>query len=231
MSKGDAAGHSLCSCTEVLIRLTFKKKATVEPPFKTEVISEASKTRGNFKSKVLEKKHIEAAKELRADPNITIRRADKAATFVLIDTEEYLQKLDQILGDTSKFKKITRDPTENLKKKLNKLIDIVNATTGGTKLPKLSGDYGLGYCYGNIKTHKPGNKLRPIISQIPTATYQIAKKLGEILTPYVPSSYCVRSPTDFLDILTNHNSRGVIASLDAESLYTNISEPQMFIKG
>ncbi|XP_076049331.1 uncharacterized protein LOC143030008 [Oratosquilla oratoria] len=172
---------------------------------------------------LIDDRHIEAAKQLRSDPNITIRRADKTAAYVLIETDEYLQKLDQILGDTSKFKKITKDPTESLKKKLNQLIDNVNATKGGTKLHKLSGDYGLGYCYGNVKTHKPGNKLRPIISQIPTPSYHIAKKLGEILTPYVPASYSVKSPTDFLDLLANTSSKGTIASLDVENLFTNIS--------
>ncbi|KAK3887820.1 hypothetical protein Pcinc_008099 [Petrolisthes cinctipes] len=37
-------------------------------------------------------------------------------------------------------------------------------------LLKLIGDYGLGYCCGNVKAHTPGNKLRLIISQIPTPT-------------------------------------------------------------
>ena len=140
----------------------------------------------------------------------------------MIYTNEYLQKLDQILGDENKFKKITRDPTEPLKKKINDLVDKVNAVYDHTKLPKLFGDYRLGYCYGNVKTHKPGNKLRPIISQIPTPTYQIAKKLNEILTPYTPIAYSVNSPTSFLDLLANDNSMGPIASLDVESLFTNV---------
>ena len=211
---------------EILIdnveNLVRQNKVTVEPPFKTEVIAEASKLRGSFNSTILEKRHIEAAKQLKADPTITVRRADKASSYVLIYTNEYLQKLDQILGDENKFKKITRDPTESLKKKINDLVDKVNAVYDHTKLPKLSGDYGLGYCYGNVKTHKPGNKLRPIISQIPTPTYHIAKKLNEILTPYTPIGYSVNSPTSFLDLLANDNSIGPIASLDVESLFTNV---------
>ena len=64
--------------------------------------------------------------------------------------------------------------------------------------------------------------MRPIISQIPTPTYQIAKKLSEILTPYTPIAYSVNSPTNFLDLLANDNSTGQIASLDVESLFTNV---------
>ena len=80
----------------------------------------------------------------------------------------------------------------------------------------------MGYCYGTVKTHKPGNKLRPIISQIPTPTYNIAKKLCKILTPYVPAAYSLNSATDFLDILKTNDARGIIASLDVESLFTNV---------
>ena len=51
---------------EILIdnveNLVRQNKVTVEPPFKTEVIAEASKRRGSFNSTILEKRHIEAAK-------------------------------------------------------------------------------------------------------------------------------------------------------------------------
>ena len=211
---------------EILIddieKLVKRGLINTEPSFKTDITSEASKTRGQCNSKILQKRHIDAAKQLRADPSITIRRADKASSLVIIDTDEYLQKMDSILNDKTKFVKITRDPTEDLKKKVNKLVDNVNAKAGGIKLPRLIGDYGLGYCYGNVKTHKPGNKLRPIISQIPTPTYLVAKKLGEILSPYIPSKYSIQSATDFLDLLQSNNSNGVIASLDVEQLFTNV---------
>ena len=63
----------------------------------------------------------------------------------------------------------------------------------------------MGYCYGNIKTHKPGNKLCPTISQIPTPTYSLAKRLCSILTPFVPVTYSLQSTSDFLDILSTDN--------------------------
>ena len=211
---------------EVLIddvgQLAAKNKITVEPTFKQEIIAEASKTRGHYRSKILKKEHIEAAKELRADPDITIRKADKTSSYVIINTAEYQQKLDEILQDETKFKKINKDPTEGLKKKINSLIETNNALIDGMKLAKAIGEFRPGYCYGNIKTHKPGNKLRPIISQIPTPTYQLAKKLEKLLAPYVPSQYCLKSATDFLDILKNNNAQGTIASLDVESLFTNV---------
>ena len=73
-----------------------------------------------------------------------------------------------------------------------------------------------------MKTHKAGNPLRPIISQIPTPTYRLAKKLNQLLTPFVPAEFSLRSPTQFIDILENKSSNGLIASLDVESLFTNV---------
>uniref|UniRef100_A0A0P4WAN8 Reverse transcriptase domain-containing protein n=1 Tax=Scylla olivacea TaxID=85551 RepID=A0A0P4WAN8_SCYOL len=56
------------------------------------------------------------------------------------------------------------------------------------------------------------------------ANYNIAKKLNEILTPYVLNTHSLSSAADFLEILRdalpaeNH----LIASLDIESLFTNV---------
>ena len=211
---------------EILIddveKLAAQRKITIEPTFKQEIISEAGKSRGNYNSKLITKRLKDAAKELREDPGIKIRKADKTASYVIMDTEEYHQKLDSILQDPSKFKRLDQDPTEKLKKKLNCLIETNNADANGIKLSKVVGDYKPGYCYGNVKTHKPGNKLRPIISQIPTPTYHLAKKLAALLDPYIPSKYSLKSSTDFLEILNNHDSSGIVASLDVESLFTNV---------
>ncbi|XP_076029787.1 uncharacterized protein LOC143018312 [Oratosquilla oratoria] len=130
--------------------------------------------------------------------------------------------MDTLLMDVTKFERITKNPIEEIKTKVNRIVDTVNAKAGGLKLPKLVGNYGLGYCYGNVKTHKAGSPLRPIISQIPTPTYVIAKKLNELLTPFVPSRFSLSSAADFLDLLSNSDTNGVIASLDAESLFTHV---------
>ena len=76
--------------------------------------------------------------------------------------------------DLQQFKNIKRNPTEEIKRKLNKIIKKINKTRP-QKLNKLTGDYKPGYIHGTVKTHKLNNPLRPIISQIPTPTYEIAK--------------------------------------------------------
>ena len=85
-------------------------------------------------------------------------------------------------SDPSKFIPVTKDPTPQLKKKLRSLLDIVHAKSSAPKLPVPVGQYHPGYIYGNAKIHK--NKLdpplRPIISQLGTPTYEIAKRLHPI---------------------------------------------------
>ncbi|XP_066987494.1 uncharacterized protein [Macrobrachium rosenbergii] len=134
-----------------------------------------------------------AAKELKEKEGI-MRRADKTAAFVLIRAEEYFDKLDAILSDTTKFERLTRNPIEDIKREANKIISTVNAASNAVHLPHR--DFELGYLF--VKTHKAGNPLRPIISQTPAPTYALAKRLNHILTSYIPSSYSLKSSVEFL---------------------------------
>ena len=44
-----------------------------------------------------------AAKELRENENITIKKADKSSIYVLMNTSEYKEKINNILADETKF--------------------------------------------------------------------------------------------------------------------------------
>ncbi|XP_064088420.1 uncharacterized protein LOC135202899 [Macrobrachium nipponense] len=164
----------------------------------------------------------EAAKQLRKREDVTICRVDKTAAFVLMQTEEYHRKIEEILADTTKFTRITKNPVDNIKRKANRIIETVNATSYALHLPPITGDRNLGYIYRNVKTHKQGSPLRPIISQIPAPTYLLAKKLNTILTLYVPDTYSSKSSAEFLEALRVTPSRRCIASMDVESLFTNV---------
>ena len=93
--------------------------------------------------------------------------------FVALNKTDYHSKLQNILDDPTKFKKLNKNPTNQLKSKINKLITANNAELNSIKLPKIIGDYKPGYLYGTVKIHKPNHPLRPIISQIPTPIYQL----------------------------------------------------------
>ena len=90
------------------------------------------------------------------------------ATFILINTDEYRSKLNDILRDATKFVRIRRNLVEEIKKRLNGITERVNAVRESEHLPMVTGDHDHDYINGNVKTHKHGNPLRPIISHIPS---------------------------------------------------------------
>ena len=210
------------SLLESIFSLEDKGAVTTTDELQPLLLAEALQDRGNYRSRILNPRLRKAAKDLRQNNDVVIRRADKTAAFVLISKEEYLSKLDNILQDPLKFQRVRRNPIEDIKREVNSIIDGVNALNGAIHLPRICGDYDVGYIYGNVKTHKPGNPLRPIISQCPTPTYQLAKALNKILTPYIPDEYCLKSSTEFLQAIAAAPSEGVMASLDVESLFTNV---------
>ena len=204
--------------------LTLQKADIIEinPNLKDQLRSESTKRRGKTNSSILTPKLKAAAKSLREDSTIVIRKADKSNMYVIMDRGEYDQKLREILSDESKFEKITRNPVDELKKKAYTIIKSVNQKCNKKLLKEPIGDFEPGYIYGNVKTHKPGNKLRPIISQVTTPTYKTAKELDEIIKPYIPAKYMLKSRDEFINILKTTKPKNAPSSLDVESLFTNV---------
>ena len=205
-----------------LLELKSKNTIDIKPELADRLRGEGTKHRNPRHTSILTESLKRAALNLKRNNDIVIRRADKSAVYVIMNKSEYVQKVNSLLSDPSKFKCISSNPTDQLKQKANKLIETVNAVQGDLKLSKIIGDYQPGYMYGNVKTHKENLPLRPIISQIPTPTYSLAKSLNNIIAPYVPSKYTVKSSNDFVDLLRSSHCNGIIGSLDAESLFTNV---------
>ena len=205
-----------------LLDLNSQGKISISPDLANLLSAEGTKHR-NVKSKAIITPELRtAAAKLKNNENVIIRKADKSSTYVILNKEDYLSKIDDILADSSKFKVIHKNPINEIKRRVNRLVETQNALQESRKLPKIIGDFTPGYLYGNVKTHKTGNPLRPIISQIPSPTYKLAKILNNIITPYVPNQFSLRSSDEFLDLLHSHPNQGIIASLDVESLFSNV---------
>ena len=204
-----------------ICRLKAANKITVNPDIQLQLQAESTRNRSHLKKPSLPARLRRAAKELKNNEDIIVRRADKAQIFVVMDRQDYLQKVDSILSDTSKFKKVTRNPIDELKDQANHLIKAANKHMT-SKIDVITGDFKAGYFYGNVKNHKTGYPLRPIISQIPLPTYKLAKTLNKILSPYVPTTHSLKSSSEFIDLIKNNGKRGMLASMDVTSLFTNV---------
>ena len=205
-----------------LIDLESKDKIEINSNLKPQLIAESTKCRDKKSSRILTPELRNAASELKNHKDIIVRRADKANNYVIIKRYEYNGKLDAILSDTTKFKRITRNPIKELIVDVNRMIKQVNGSNESKILKPIVGEYKPGYLYGTVKTHKPGNPLRPIVSQIPTPTYETSKCLNKLIMPYLPAKYQLNSTDEFIEILKTTEAQGVLASLDVESLFTNV---------
>ena len=76
---------------------------------------------------------------------------------------------------------------------------------------------------GLLKTHKPGNPMRPIISAVGSFNHEAAKWLSNVLAPLCHHSTVVRDTFSFVKEIQKNDLRGcAIAPFGVKSLFTNI---------
>ena len=202
-------------------------KITDDSKLKTELERFGSKTMQACKNPLTKEQH-KAIRDFTNNKDVIVRKADKSNVFVVMNTQMYQQKIDEILSDSTKFMKIDKDPTEDLKKQINQLIAQIKQDNKEYPLQKLTGHFEPGYIYANPKIHKrlQDPPFRPIISQVGTVTYELSKHINEIIVKYLPKKYQTDSTFEFLSLLKNCNQQGMLASLDVDSLFTNVPVEQ-----
>ena len=57
----------------------------------------------------------------------TIKNVDKTNIYIVLNKSDYHSKLQTILNDKNKLTKLNQNPTNQLKSKINKLINANNA--------------------------------------------------------------------------------------------------------
>ena len=172
--------------------------------------------------------NINVLTSLKQDKNIVIMRPDKGKGVVLMDRQDYNQKMYNILADHTKFRCLGTDIASHILKledRLNRILRSIKASIGDCNYDKLFASGSRpGYMYGLPKIHKVGNPLRPIISSIGTFSYNLAKFLVPILKPLTTNEYSVNNSSKFVHELCNLklSTNVVMASFDVTSLFTNI---------
>ncbi|KAM7176581.1 uncharacterized protein RBU57_002185 [Macrochelys suwanniensis] len=167
-----------------------------------------------------------AINSLRNNSNIIIKKADKGGAVVIMNKLEYEQEAVRQLCNSTFYRPLSSDPTEEYQKKLHHLLQKLP----GKAQEQICTDTFLeprpGAFYLLPKIHKPGNPGRPIISGIGTLTAGLSGYIDSLLRPYATStpSY-LRDTTDFLRKLQSIGDlpdNTILATMDVEALYTNI---------
>lgn len=77
-----------------------------------------------------------------------------------------------------------------------------------------------------IKTHKPGNPIRPVVNFRSAPAYKISKKIGRILKDKLKlqNKYTIANSIDLVNTIKNYRmeNKEIFLSLDIKNLYNNI---------
>ena len=151
--------------------------------------------------------------------------------MVILNRSKYIEKCLSIVN-SSQFIQVDKDPTASIERKvqrtLRKIKDKIPALLYSKIYPTGSSP---GRFYGTAKLHKVKDNgtvedlpLRTIISNIRTATYELAKYLAQILKPLDQSQYTIKSSKSFIKTLKKQSIPPGYQMLpfDVVSLFTKV---------
>ena len=177
---------------------------------------------------------ISTIKSIKNDKNIHITKADKANSIVLINKNQYLEKMNLLLSDLETYIPLNKNPVEKLNNDFNSNLRKILNTEKSEYIDKFKSRMStLPYMYGLIKTHKQGFPIRPIISTVGSASYKLSKYLVSILTPLVGtiSNSNIKNNSDLIMKLNNckPNYKFKLVSFDVTSLFTKVPIDDLLI--
>ncbi|CAF4033849.1 unnamed protein product [Rotaria sp. Silwood1] len=139
----------------------------------------------NLKTKIHKESKL-VLRELAQDKSIYITRPDKGKGIVILDHDEYVNKMLEILNDPLTFKTLDHDPTIKKENKLRGTL-LKMKKRGFLSEAEYKQAFPVGsHCariYGLPKIHKSGIPLRPVMSTIGSYNYRLAKLLANKLQP------------------------------------------------
>ena len=173
----------------------------------------------------------ETLRKLRNDRSISVCSFDKGNGVIIMNNPDYFEKLDKIVLDTTKFKEIKHGlgKPHPIIQKENSIIrylkknvkPFVSESSYNRLVPSGSQP---GKIYGLCKVHKDNYPLRPVVSMVGTAEYELAKFMDSWIKPHIPCSYMLNSTATFIDRIKSFvfQKTHILVSFDVISLFTNI---------
>ena len=178
------------------------------------------------------KEERDAMNDLQKNEKIIILPADKGTATVILDKQDYEDKAMEILAKPP-FKRLNKDPTKRNENRVNdrlrrlqksgaidqEMFNKLKVSVNGSRTPLF---------YGSVKVHKADRPLRPIVSAVGSATYNLSKYVSDILGHYVKQSRSFLLDTkDFVAKLSklSINEDQVLISFDVKSLFTSVPVP------
>lgn len=174
-----------------------------------EVIESARGTPISFVSAHEQMQIIKRLKE----KNVVYVKADKGNQVVILDKTDYENRVLQLISECG-YKKMKRNPLktmvrecDTMRQKIRKVFcDRVcrNLIVPNPVMPEM---------YALPKTHKPGNKMRPIVSNINAPSYKMAKwLLSEVKQLPKLNSCSVKDSFEFVEHVSKYTIKEDLSS-------------------
>lgn len=173
------------------------------------------------------RKEREALKSLRDDVNILIQKADKGGSIVVLNTNDYVNKMLNMLNDPVTYTETATVDLNAAKVEIDRIIFSLYANEYISKKQKnflTRNKPKLPILYGLPKIHKKDCPIRPIVSQIDSPAYKLNKYLDYLLTT---AEKCIpnllQDTTKFLQIINTLDAlpeNCILFTIDVTSLYT-----------
>jgi len=143
--------------------------------------------------------------------------------------------MEELLADTTKFLKVDIQPGKDfnhihnqqlkISKTLRTLVESGAMTSETYDVLNPTGT-APSVMYGLSKVHKPTvdniPKLRPILSAINSPTYKLSQYINVLLKPFTTNVYTAKDSFAFSNDIQTQDPSHYMASLDVDSLFTNI---------
>ena len=158
---------------------------------------------------------------------------DKGSGVIILNKNDFIDKMLGILDDPSKFEKLgptsSNNNTANIKSKLQKRllelfkVDSIPKSLYQNICPTRSQGPRM---YGLPKTHKTNVLLRLILSMTGSSHHELSKWLAGLLEPVLKrfSTHCIRDSFTFADAIQNSKDANnlFMCSFNISSLFTNV---------
>jgi hypothetical protein len=171
-----------------------------------------------------------ALETLLKDESIVIRPMDKGSGVVVLNTSDYISKIEKDLQENQTYKPLEKDVTKQISTKVRTLLKNMKNTGAITEdmrrqmMPK---NPGPGKVKGNPKVHKHNIPIRTIVSSIGHATEGIAEAAENELRKHVESLPShIQDTTDFINqigqIPQPLPEKTLMFCMDVKGLYPSI---------
>lgn len=193
------------------------------------------------------KNERDAINSLKINTDIIIKEADKGSAVVLMDSDFYKEKIEEIINDENYYEELTENRDKDIMKNIFKLVSSFSNELTEKEFKFLTKfDYKTSNFYGLPKVHKSNIiklaveqqkseiitvwrpqdlKLRPIVAGPVCPTHRLSNLIDVLLQPMIPSVKAwVRDDLHILSKLpTFVEDDYEFATFDVEALYTNIN--------